>query len=275
MPSAVLAVMAVSMTVLCEPSAAASDAATVTSPPALTVPGVEEVKSIQAAAAVLTLFEVSTTPAEIPSVDEPGTMTPLSTASASPSVPTVASSVAACVAVTVMSPATFRTTSRIHACASDGVCAPSNADEISGSPSNASMALNKMLEGFQPIELNAAIPPPATSKASICEVAEATRVEVFSADTATEPPCQLGAFDPGLGRRQHDVRHDQTADARPGGDVAVVGGEQRGGIGGGHHDGSTHVKRRVDDRGPHLAAQVVVVDQRRSSCRRHRPTRRR
>ena len=178
--------------------------------------------------------------------------------------PAVAVSVASCDAVTLIEPPASSVVSRIQACASDGVCAPPKAlDETSGSPISASTALNRMLDDFHPIELNATTAPNVWSKPSIFDVAVASSVEVFSASTTMSPPAvDRRRLDPRLRARQHDVGDDDRAEARPRLHEAVVERDQRrrlerrrrstlppGGDG------------RVGDRRADLAAQVVVVDQ--------------
>ena len=144
------------------------------------------------------------------------------------SLPTVAVSVAACVAVTLIEPPASSVVSRIHACASDGVCEPPNALEIAGSPISASSALKRMFDDFQPIELNATTAPKVLSKPSIFEVAVASSVEVFCASTEMSPPALTdGASIHARGAREHDVRDDDRAEALPRLDEAVVERDQR------------------------------------------------
>ena len=269
-------------TVTCASRPAASVAETVTSPPASTVP-CAPVNSMNARASVLTLFDVSTPPPETPVVAEPGESTASSCASATPSLPVVAVSCAACDADTeTCRRSTLTVVSRIQACASDGVLAPSNAPEISGSPSSASSALKRMLDDFQPIELNATTAPNVSSKPSIFDVAVASSVETFSAETSTpaasteSPSIHAYALEsttlvtmtaPSPGPRLHE---------------AVVERKQRGRLRRGHRHDAARDDRRAGDGRPHLAAQVVVVDQAEVAIRaarqpvvvQHRPKRR-
>ena len=179
-PASVLLVMAFWVMVLSDVMPAESSACTVTAPPAATVPGSAPVKSMKALARLLTLLLASTPPpaTDLASSIAPG-MTISSAASEIFSLPTVALICAVDSAVTLTSPAACTVVSRSQAITEAG-CWPLKADEISGSPSRASTALNRMFCAFQPMELKATTAV-AESQASTLLVVLASISERFSA----------------------------------------------------------------------------------------------
>jgi len=66
-------------------------------------------------------------------------------------------------------------------------CSPLNAPEISGSPSNASTALNKKFCDFQPSVLNAKVIPTPVSPLSVALSTVASIPDVLEASSRTSP----------------------------------------------------------------------------------------